>query len=182
MEGVQLEKLRSLDDFALGSARFQLPNFADMDRWGRRVKENLIYYQTNYFLMSVIIFLIVGLMHPGQMLLGIGSISGLLVLYKYLAKNQRVVNDLKKSYPVLCVVAILGAGYLVVHLLGSVLVFIFGVLLPISATFIHASLRLRNLKNKVANQLDKVGVKVTPMGVILDELGMAFDGFRDAKD
>ena len=71
-------------------------------------------------------------MHPGQMLLGIGSVSGLLVLYNYLAKNQRVVNDLKKSYPVLCVVAILAAGYLVVHLVGSVLVFIFGVLLPIS--------------------------------------------------
>ena len=60
MEGVQFEKLRSLDDFLLGSARFQLPNFADLDRWGKRVKENLIYYQTNYFLMSIIIFLIVG--------------------------------------------------------------------------------------------------------------------------
>jgi hypothetical protein len=179
MNNVEFAPLRSLDDFLLESARFQTPNYSDLERWGKRVKENLIYYQTNYFLLSILIFLIVGLMHPGQMLLGVGTVGGLLVLYNYLARNQRVVTDLKKNHPVICLVAVFLAGYLVVHLLGSVLVFIFGVLLPISVTFIHASLRLRNLKNKIANQLDKAGVKVTPMGILLDEFGMAFEGYRD---
>ena len=90
-------------------------------------------------------------MHPGQMLLGIGSVGGLLVLYSYLAKNQRVVNDLKRNHPVLCVVAILGAGYLVVHLVGSVLVFIFGVLLPISGKF---SSRLSQLLRLLLGWMD----------------------------
>lgn len=32
---------------------------------------------------------------------------------------------------------------------GCVMVFITGVLLPVKATFLHAALRLRNIKNKV---------------------------------
>lgn len=58
--GVELPPLRSLDDFILESARFQIPNVKDLDKWGNRVVQNLLYYQTNYFMMSIIIFLIVG--------------------------------------------------------------------------------------------------------------------------
>lgn len=56
----EISPLRSLDDFLLESARFQVPNIKDMDKWGNRVINNLLYYQTNYFLMSVLMFLIVG--------------------------------------------------------------------------------------------------------------------------
>lgn len=57
---MSLEPLRSLDDFLLTSARFQVPTVGDLDRWNKRVQENLIYYQTNYLLAATIIFLIVG--------------------------------------------------------------------------------------------------------------------------
>lgn len=179
MNDIKIEPLRPLDDFILDGARFQAPAFSDLERWGKRVKENLVYYQSNYFLMCIVLFLLVGLLHPSEMLLGILAVAGMLVLYKYLAKNQRVVTDLKKNHPILCLIVVLVGGYFIVSLLGSVLVFAFGVLLPISATFIHASLRLRNLKNKLANVVDKAGIKVTPMGIILEELGMAFDGYKD---
>lgn len=36
----------------------------------------------------------------------------------------------------------------------------------------HASLRMRNMKNKIANQAEAAGVTKTVMGRILDELGM----------
>lgn len=36
--------------------------------------------------------------------------------------------------------------------------------------FIHASLRLRNLKNKVENKMEGIGLKRTPMGIVLDAL------------
>ena len=39
--------------------------------------------------------------------------------------------------------------YYVIYLAGSVLVFALGVLLPLAFVIIHASLRLRNLSNKV---------------------------------
>ena len=36
---------------------------------------------------------------------------------------------------------------------------------------IHASLRLRNLKNKVENKLESIGLKRSPMGLMLEALG-----------
>lgn len=57
---VEIAPLRSLDDFLLESARFQIPNFKDLDKWSNRVCSNLLYYQTNYFFMSVVVFLLVG--------------------------------------------------------------------------------------------------------------------------
>lgn len=57
---LELPPLRSLDDFLLESARFQLPNLKDLEKWGNRVVNNLLYYQTNYLFTSVVIFLVVG--------------------------------------------------------------------------------------------------------------------------
>lgn len=56
----EVAPLRSLGDFLLESARFQVPNYRDLDKWGNRVVKNLLYYQTNYMLMSIIIFAFVG--------------------------------------------------------------------------------------------------------------------------
>lgn len=45
------------------------------------------------------------------------------------------------------------------------------VMSPLSVVmFIHASLRLRNLKNKLENKMEVIGLKRTPMGIVLDAL------------
>lgn len=67
---LQLTPLRSLKDFALESARFQLPAFNDFEKWGNRVVKNLLYYQTNYFILWGIVFTAIGLVHPGKIILG----------------------------------------------------------------------------------------------------------------
>lgn len=36
---------------------------------------------------------------------------------------------------------------------------------------VHASLRLRNLKNKIENKIESIGLKRTPMGLLLEALG-----------
>lgn len=36
---------------------------------------------------------------------------------------------------------------------------------------IHASLRMRSIKNKITNKMEYVGLKRTPMGIILEGLG-----------
>ena len=41
----------------------------------------------------------------------------------------------------------------------------------ISVIIIHASLRMRNIKNKIANKIEFVGLKRTPMGLLLEALG-----------
>lgn len=59
-ENTSVSPLRSLDDFLMESARFQIPNFKDGDKWANRVIQNLLYYQTNYFLTYFVIFAVVG--------------------------------------------------------------------------------------------------------------------------
>lgn len=56
----EIAPLRSLDDFLLESARFQIPNVKDFEKWGNRVTSNLLYYQSNYFLLAFTIFILVG--------------------------------------------------------------------------------------------------------------------------
>lgn len=59
-DGWELPPLRSMNDFLLESSRFQMPNFRDFEKWGNRVVNNLIYYQTNYIYMTIAVMLIVG--------------------------------------------------------------------------------------------------------------------------
>ena len=92
---MEIAPLRSLDDFILSKARFQLPNLNDSNKWPNRVINNLMYYQTNYFLLNCVIF-------------------GSVLLYK----PKRIITD--------------------------------GVLLPMMLNFLHASFRMRNVKNKLA--------------------------------
>lgn len=56
----EIAPLRSLGDFFLEAARFQIPNVNDLEKWGNRVTSNLLYYQTNYFLLAILIFMIIG--------------------------------------------------------------------------------------------------------------------------
>ncbi|KAB7506977.1 PRA1 family protein 3 [Armadillidium nasatum] len=174
---IEVASLRSLDDFLLESARFQIPTFSDMEKWNNRVVQNLLYYQTNYFLTYIIIFILMSVIHPAQMFFGMVAIGLGFGIFFYLTNNKQVANDFKKSHPVVSVIFVLSSSYFVVYLLGSVVVFIFGILLPIfGAVFhvilIHASMRLRNMKNKIMNKVEWIGLRRSPMGIFLDFLGM----------
>ena len=60
MVDVEISPLRPLSDFLLEGARFQVPDAKDADRLANRILNNLLYYQTNYFLMSILLFFVVG--------------------------------------------------------------------------------------------------------------------------
>lgn len=61
MAKVELMPLRQwCDDFYPGSDRFAKPDFNDLAKWNNRVVSNLLYYQTNYLVMAIAVFLIVG--------------------------------------------------------------------------------------------------------------------------
>lgn len=48
--------------------------------------------------------------------------------------------------------------------------------------FIHASLRLRNIKNKLENKIESSGLKKTPMGMVLDALDQQEENFAKIAD
>lgn len=70
--GMELAPLRSLSEFLLSEARFQVPDVNNDERWFNRIVSNLLYYQSNYFLSSVCIFLMVTFLHPQEMAYGLG--------------------------------------------------------------------------------------------------------------
>jgi len=166
MTEVKLEGLRSLQDFALDASRFDVPK---RESWGRRVKANLIYYQSNYFVLFAILFLLEGLLRPTQILVGMVATLALGFAVNFLSGRPGATERIRQNHPLFCLIGIAGIVYLV---LGYF--FLVAILLPVLIIFLHASMRLRNLNNKMANQAEKVGLKKTPMGMFLDELGVAF--------
>lgn len=83
VQGLQFAPLRPLDDFILGSARFQLPNFGDFEKWGNRVVRNLCYYQTNYLIVIGAWLLLTVLLQPKAAIYSAGIIAGGLFAAKY---------------------------------------------------------------------------------------------------
>lgn len=181
-------------------------------------------------------------------------------LFYYLTNHKQPAAQFKKDHPLLSLMGLVLAMYFIVYLLGSVVVFLLGILLPIigesqcrsywhsafpmhsiwtpsfqlfqdeniwsnhfpiqfsssqwyhnetqspsyiqdhclwlywigvpvltyfgpfdcflicgaipTVIFLHASMRLRNLKNKLTNKVESLGLKRTPMGIILEALGL----------
>ena len=56
---IRLTPFRPLNDFLL-DATWNVPNFSDLPRLNNRIISNLIYYQTNYFVFGIALFLLVG--------------------------------------------------------------------------------------------------------------------------
>ncbi|KAI3360316.1 hypothetical protein L3Q82_014629 [Scortum barcoo] len=171
MAGVQPPPLRSLDDFLLSSARFAVPDVRDLDRWNNRIINNLLYYQSNYFMCALGLLLIVGYFQPFQLLVGAMVVTLLFLGFVWAAENQALIRRFRRNQPSLAVSGILLASYLFISVLGDVAVFLFGIAFPILMILIHASVRLRSLKNKLENKLESIGLKRTPMGLLLEALG-----------
>ena len=110
---------------------------------------NLLYYQTNYFLSSVLVFTLVTAWSPARMLGGSFTMAGVFCLLYWASSRQEEVRRLKESHPSLVMVATAGLGWLLVRQLGCLASLLAGLLLPVLLSLLHACLRLRNIKNKV---------------------------------
>ncbi|KAJ8358803.1 hypothetical protein SKAU_G00153280 [Synaphobranchus kaupii] len=171
MADVQPPPLRTLDDFLFGSARFSVPDVRNLERWNNRIINNLLYYQTNYFASAAIFLVLVGYFQLLPLLLGALVVTLVFLGFVWVAENQAAVRRFRRTHPFLSLTAILGGAYLLLSVLGGVAVFLFGIAFPILLILIHASVRLRSLKNKLENKLESIGLKRTPMGLLLEALG-----------
>ncbi|KAI4824055.1 hypothetical protein KUCAC02_012598 [Chaenocephalus aceratus] len=179
---MELAPLRQWDDFYPGTDRFAKPEFGDVTKWNNRVISNLMYYQTNYFAAAVVVFLIVGFLNPFGMFLG-GVVVALVFMGSVWAgENQAMVKNFKKKNPSVFVICVMVTSYFLLSLCGGVLVFMFGITFPLLLILIHASLRLRNMKNKMENRIEGVGLKKTPMGIIMDLLDQQEEKMNKIQD
>ncbi len=58
-QDLRFAPFRSINDFIL-DATWNIPNFSDFPKLNNRLVSNLIYYQTNYFVFGIALFLLVG--------------------------------------------------------------------------------------------------------------------------
>ncbi|XP_020489452.1 ADP-ribosylation factor-like 6 interacting protein 5a [Labrus bergylta] len=171
MAKVELTPLRPWDDFFPGSERFSKPDFKDLARWNNRVVSNLLYYQTNYLTLAVVVFLIVGFMNPKGMVTAMTVVSVIFVGSVWAGENRAAINNFKRQNPSAFLIAVMVASYIITSILGSVMVFMTAITLPLALIFAHASFRLRNMKNKLENKIEGAGLKRSPMGILLEALG-----------
>ncbi|XP_007529478.1 PRA1 family protein 2 [Erinaceus europaeus] len=171
MSEVQLPPIRTLDDFALGSARLAAPDPCDPQRWCHRVINNLLYYQTNYLLCFIFSLALTGYVSPLHTLLSTLVVAVALGTLVWAAETRPFVRRCRRSHPAACLAAVLAFGFLVLWATGGTLTFLFAIAGPVLLILIHASLRLRNLKNKIENKIESIGLKRTPMGLLLEALG-----------
>lgn len=179
---MELAPLRPWDDFFPGTDRFAKPEFSDLTKWNNRVISNLMYYQTNYFAVAVVVFLIVGFLNPLGMFFGGAVVTLVFAGSVWAGENKSMIKNFKKKNPTLFVLAVMVTSYFVLSLFGGVLVFIFGITFPLLLILIHASLRLRNMKNRLENKMEGVGMKKTPMGVIMDLLDQQEERMNKIQD
>jgi len=180
MNSFQFAPLRSLDDFLLESARFQIPTFGDYEKWGNRIVKNLLYYQTNYFILAAIELTIIGLIQPMKLVLGFVALAALFyaALMIYGPNKSPSTETLQNVNKYAVWGLLLGTVYIFLYMFDAVLLVGFAVTLPMSSIFIHSSLRLRNLKNKLTTAVETVGIKHSPMGQLLEALGLMPDTFQ----
>ena len=145
---------RSLDDFILSQSRladmtvppentknlisrFQVPEYQNMDKFRNRVVSNLIYYQTNYAVLSLIFFTLVTYMNPLKMMLGIITITlckllllvifcsvkfiiffSVFCLLYYCDASQEKVKQMKREHPTLVMMATFLTAYFFIYQVG----------------------------------------------------------------
>jgi hypothetical protein len=143
---VEFPPLRPLDDFLLTQARYQIPPYNDLEKWNNRVCSNMLYYQTNYLLMMLVVFLLVGyvhfllneqihfvrsFIHPQEVITGVLVIASVVGVVAYACSANPDALQFKREHPIVSVGAVAVVCYLLITAIASIVVFLYGLLLPI---------------------------------------------------
>lgn len=75
-------------------------------------------------------FYIYRLLHPVKMLVGMLAMMAILGTFAYVSMEGSMIHNFKRQYPAVGVLFIIFAGCFITYTLGSLLVFLLGILLP----------------------------------------------------
>lgn len=142
----------------------------DAERWNNRIVQNLIYYQTNYFAAAALVAGLVALVTPHSSAavaisvgLAVGAYAIIYVMPLY--TGQPLVPA---EHRCTAMAGALGAAALLMWYNQVMLHAVLLALLPVFAVLVHASLRRRNVSNKLVNLLTVS--QATPMGWAIERL------------
>ncbi|KYO28028.1 hypothetical protein Y1Q_0014211 [Alligator mississippiensis] len=138
---VQESPLWPWDNFFPRHDSFMQLGLGDMPKWSHHVVSNLLYYQTNYVVLAAAVVSFMGFLHPLNVLLGSAMVVLVFVGFVWVSYNKDILGRFKRQYRTVFMAAIMLSRYFLISCVGAVMVFIFGITLPLLLTFIHASLR-----------------------------------------
>ncbi|KAL6739989.1 hypothetical protein Aduo_013382 [Ancylostoma duodenale] len=170
--GVELPPFRTVSDFLLGKARFELPPYNDLPRWNNRIVSNLLYYQTNYFVVFGVLVLLQSFFNSQDLALGLAAIVVVAAVVIFAISDNPSFYQTRRDHPLITLGAIILACYFFIQVLPSVLTVLFSVLFPLFIILCHASIRLRDFMSKVTQTAEKLGLRTTVMGRILETCGI----------
>lgn len=170
--GAALPPFRSLNDFILGKARFELPPYNDLPRWNNRIISNLLYYQTNYFAFFGVLFVLQSFFNSQDLALGLCAVLVVAAVIGFAIADNPTFYQSRRDHPLITLGAIILACYFLIQVLPSVLVVLFSVLLPIFIILCHASIRLRDFMSKLTKTAEEIGLRTTVMGRLLNVCGI----------
>ncbi|CAJ0918133.1 unnamed protein product, partial [Mesorhabditis belari] len=170
--GAELPPFRAINDFLLESARYERPPLEDLARWNNRIISNLLYYQTNYFMVFILLLGGFTIAYGQDFAVGLCAISLVTGSAVFSISPNPRFHELRREHPLITLGSIVVSFYLFITFLWSVAIVFVGVLIPLLICMIHASCRLRNLKNKATEFMERAGVRKTVMGQILDACGV----------
>uniref|UniRef100_G3PDR5 PRA1 family protein n=1 Tax=Gasterosteus aculeatus aculeatus TaxID=481459 RepID=G3PDR5_GASAC len=116
-------------------------------------------------------------LNPLGMFTAMAVVSAVFLASVWAAENRSVISNFKRNNPTAFVIAVMVTSYMLISMLGSVMVFMTAITLPLALIFAHASFRLRNMKNKLENKMEGAGLKRSPMGILLEALGQQEENF-----
>ncbi|KAA0189636.1 hypothetical protein FBUS_11452 [Fasciolopsis buskii] len=158
--------LRSYQEFLGGAARFSVPTDSS---WRNRLLANLVYYQSNYFLISICLFALFGLQNPTSLLIGLELTFVPVVLFMLADVSPQAVRNPKVAVPVIVVLS-----FLLLYCISYLLFFFVAASIPCLVVILHALLRQRSIKSKITKFIDsnRSTENKTPMGYVLELLGV----------
>ena len=170
-QDLQFAPLRSINEFVLDQSRYALPSFRDLPKWNNRICANLLYYQSNYMaFMLILVALTIGIqtkaMLVGLLILFMSGVVGV----SYVSQDH-TLSCARKEHPYAVLFCGVAVGFAAIANLHFVIIALFSIAFPLLVILLHASVRLRNLKNKV-NQMFLESVRSTVMAKILYALNI----------
>lgn len=109
-----------------------------------------------------------------QTILGLCALITTIVAFVVINPNEIQGQPRHEKFGTLHLGGVIGTIVLFLYLFQSIMYVTLVILLPFCVAFLHASFRLRNLRNKLSNAIDE-RLRYTPMGVFLEALNVVVD-------
>jgi hypothetical protein len=168
----RIPAIRSIREF-VGGNEWSKPTFnpSEFGELQKQVVENLIYYQSNYGAIAIPFLLLVAYFRPTAIIFGLAVIAVLLAGFVYSSRQHIALKTLLHDRPIVILVLLLVAAFMVIRMFGTVFVFLLGIALPLALIVGHATARTPTLQNKAENAAENLSLQATPMGLLLSWLG-----------